>query len=122
MFSESVNTIEKWSRTTWQWAAPSIIWITSVEHSDIHIEQNLVHKFHVQDYEFLRNATFSKDYGVGIERMVGGSFAVSKFLTAEALETRTVLRIHSIQTGNIFQIQLHLYHSILIFRVYTINL
>lgn len=90
MFSESVNTIEKWSRTNWQWAAPSIVWIRTVEHSDIKVEQNLAHKFNVKDYDFLHNATFSSDYGVGIERMVGGSFAVSDFLTAEALETRTV--------------------------------
>ncbi|XP_017489126.1 PREDICTED: uncharacterized protein LOC108377379, partial [Rhagoletis zephyria] len=92
LFSEAVDTIEKWSKTDWPWSTPSIIWIQSVENSNIEKERVMAKKFVVHDYDFLYNASFRSDYGLGIERLMSGAFTFGKYITIPALETRIVTK------------------------------
>ncbi|TMW48189.1 hypothetical protein DOY81_006735, partial [Sarcophaga bullata] len=88
LFNEPVDTMHKWSVTGWKWAAPSIIWVHTVENSDLAMEQRLAKQFEVRDYEFLYNATFWDDYGFGIERIYSGSFSFGDYITGPALENK----------------------------------
>ncbi|XP_034664716.1 uncharacterized protein LOC117899058 [Drosophila subobscura] len=90
-YSAPVDTIEKWAQAGWKWAAPSIIWVHTVESSDLATEQILARNFEVRDYSFLANASFSPNYGLGIERLASGSLSVGNYVPAEALENRIVL-------------------------------
>lgn len=90
LFTEAVDTIEKWSKTDWAWAAPSIVWVQTIDSSNIEKEQIMSEKFEVHDYDFLYNASFRSDYGLGIERLMSGSFTFEDFITAPALETKIV--------------------------------
>ncbi|EDW24331.1 GL23463 [Drosophila persimilis] len=90
-YSAPVDTIEKWAQAGWKWAAPSIVWVHTVESSDLGIEQILARNFEVRDHSFLSNASFSPNYGLGIERLVSGSLSVGNYVPAEALENRIVL-------------------------------
>ncbi|XP_060647150.1 uncharacterized protein LOC132785175 [Drosophila nasuta] len=89
---DPVDTIEKWSQTKWKWAAPSIIWVHTVEQSDLLIDQILASIFEVRDYSFMYNASFYPNYGLGVERMSSGSFNFGNYVTLAALEDRIVLR------------------------------
>ncbi|KAH8381663.1 hypothetical protein KR093_010371, partial [Drosophila rubida] len=91
-YGAPVDTIEKWSETKWKWAAPSIIWVHTVEQSDLLTDQILASSFEVRDYNFLYNASFRPNYGLGVERMSSGSFNFGNYVTLAALEDRIVLR------------------------------
>ncbi|CAD6994175.1 unnamed protein product [Ceratitis capitata] len=90
LFTEAVDTMEKWSKTDWAWSAPAIVWRQTIEGSNIEKEQIMAKKFVVHDYDFLYNASFRMDYGVGIERLMSGSFTFGSFISAPALETKIV--------------------------------
>ncbi|XP_046806357.1 uncharacterized protein LOC111674785 [Lucilia cuprina] len=90
LFNEPVDTMHKWSLTGWKWAAPSIIWVHTVENSDLAMEQRLAKQFEVRDYEFLYNATFWDNYGFGVERIYSGSFSFGDYITGAALENKIV--------------------------------
>ncbi|XP_039948055.1 uncharacterized protein LOC120766544 isoform X1 [Bactrocera tryoni] len=90
LFTEAVDTMEKWSKTDWTWSAPSIVWIQTIDSSNIEKEQIMSEKFEVRDYDFLYNASFRSDYGLGIERLMSGSFSFGDYVTAPALETKIV--------------------------------
>ncbi|XP_037823173.1 uncharacterized protein LOC119611595, partial [Lucilia sericata] len=90
LFNEPVDTMHKWSLTGWKWAAPSIIWVHTVENSDLAMEQRLAKQFEVKDYEFLYNATFWDNYGFGVERIYSGSFSFGDYITGAALENKIV--------------------------------
>lgn len=109
IFTEAVDTIEKWSKSGWTWSAPSIIWIQSIDSSNIEKEQVMSEKFEVRDYDFLYNASFRSDYGLGIERLMCGSFTFGDYITAPALETKIV---------NFFELlSRKIYQSLHIFKV-----
>ncbi|KAI8046561.1 hypothetical protein M5D96_002772, partial [Drosophila gunungcola] len=44
-----VDTIEKWAQSQWKWAAPSIIWVQTVQSSDLETEQILARNFEFID-------------------------------------------------------------------------
>ncbi|XP_016969094.2 uncharacterized protein LOC108037123 [Drosophila rhopaloa] len=90
-FSAPVDTIEKWAQSQWKWAAPSIIWVHTVQSSDMETEQILAQNFEVHDYSYLYNASFAPNYGFGIERLSSGSLSVGDYVPTEALENRIVL-------------------------------
>ncbi|XP_017048767.1 uncharacterized protein LOC108093303 [Drosophila ficusphila] len=90
-FGAPVDTIEKWAQVEWKWAAPSIIWVHTVESSDLETEQILARNFEVHDYNYLSNASFMPNYGFGIERLSSGSISVGDYVSTEALENRIVL-------------------------------
>nr|QKN21513.1 ionotropic receptor [Zeugodacus tau] len=90
LFTEAVDTMEKWSKTDWTWSAPSIVWTQTIDSSHIEKEQIMSEKFVVHDYDFLYNASFRPDYGLGIERLMSGSFTFGDFITAPALETKII--------------------------------
>lgn len=90
LFNEPVDTMHKWSLTGWKWAAPSIIWVHTVENSDLEMEQRLAKQFEVRDYQFLYNATFWDNYGLGVERIYSGSFSFGDYVTGPALENKIV--------------------------------
>ncbi|XP_053952190.1 uncharacterized protein LOC128859312 [Anastrepha ludens] len=92
LFTEAMDTLRKWSTTDWTWGAPSIVWVQSIEGSDIVLEQIMTKKFEVQSYGFLYNASFRSDYGVGIERLMSGSFAFGDYITPPAMETKIVIK------------------------------
>ncbi|KAH8417936.1 hypothetical protein KR222_008706, partial [Zaprionus bogoriensis] len=89
---EPVDTIEKWAQAQWKWAAPSIIWVHTVEQSDLLTDQILAQNFEVHDYDFMYNASFRPNYGLGVERMGSGAFNFGNYVTLAALENRIVLR------------------------------
>uniref|UniRef100_A0A1I8PFK8 Ionotropic glutamate receptor C-terminal domain-containing protein n=1 Tax=Stomoxys calcitrans TaxID=35570 RepID=A0A1I8PFK8_STOCA len=92
LFNSPIDTIDKWSLTKWKWGAPSIIWITTVEQSDLKHEQLLTKSFEVRDYEFLYNASFRSDYGLALERLYSGSLNIGDYITMACLKTRILLR------------------------------
>ncbi|XP_075161285.1 ionotropic receptor 92a [Haematobia irritans] len=92
LFNAPVDTIQKWSLTNWKWGTPSIIWVTTVDQSDIEHEKILTQKFEVRDYDFLYNASFRDDYGLGLERLYSGSLNVGDYITMECLSSRTILK------------------------------
>ncbi|XP_034486559.1 uncharacterized protein LOC117791042 [Drosophila innubila] len=91
-YGAPVDTIEKWAQSQWKWAAPSIIWVHTVEQSDLLTEQILASSFEVRDYDFLYNASFRPNYGLGIERISSGALSVGDYVTLAALEDRIVMR------------------------------
>lgn len=90
LFSKPVDTMEKWSLTGWKWAAPSIIWIHTVENSDIALEKRLAKNFEVRDYDFMYKSTFWDNYGLGLERVYSGSFTFGEYITKPVLEKKVV--------------------------------
>ncbi|KAH8311157.1 hypothetical protein KR044_004609, partial [Drosophila immigrans] len=91
-YGAPVDTIDKWAETRWKWAAPSIIWVHTVEQSDLLTDQILASSFEVRDYDFLYNASFRPNYGLGVERMSSGSFNFGNYVTLAALEDRIVMK------------------------------
>ncbi|KAH8280162.1 hypothetical protein KR018_012567 [Drosophila ironensis] len=91
-YGHPVDTIQKFSEAEWKWGAPSIIWVHTIQSSDLVTEQILTRNFEVQDYTYLANASFMPDYGLGIERLSSGSLSVGDYVATEALENRIVLR------------------------------
>uniref|UniRef100_B3NYZ5 GG23878 n=1 Tax=Drosophila erecta TaxID=7220 RepID=B3NYZ5_DROER len=87
-YSAPVDTIEKWAHSDWKWSAPSIIWVHTVESSDLQTEQILARNFEVHDYSYLSNVSFMPNYGLGIERLSSGSLSVGDYVSTEALENR----------------------------------
>lgn len=85
-----MDTIGKWAEAQWKWAAPSIIWVHTVQSSDLVTEQILARNFEVRDYSYLSNASFMPNYGLGIERLSSGSLSVGDYVSTEALENRIV--------------------------------
>ncbi|EDV90510.1 GH14149 [Drosophila grimshawi] len=92
LYDAPVDTIEKWAQVKWKWAAPSIVWVHTVEKSDLDAEQILADKFEVRDYNFLYNASFRPNYGLAIERLASGAFNFGNYVTSQAVENRIVLR------------------------------
>uniref|UniRef100_A0A1A9WSE8 Ionotropic glutamate receptor C-terminal domain-containing protein n=1 Tax=Glossina brevipalpis TaxID=37001 RepID=A0A1A9WSE8_9MUSC len=92
LFTDPVDTMDKWIKTNWKWTAPSEVWITNIIHSDLMKEQILVQKFEMNDYDSLYKATFKDDYGLGIEGLSSGSFAFGKYITAPALEGKIITK------------------------------
>ncbi|XP_037727949.1 uncharacterized protein LOC119558556 [Drosophila subpulchrella] len=90
-YSAPVDTIEKWAQSQWKWAAPSIIWVHTIQSSDLETEQILSRNFEVHDYSYLSNVSFMPNYGFGIERLSSGSLSVGDYVSTEALENRIVL-------------------------------
>ncbi|KAH8264263.1 hypothetical protein KR038_005442 [Drosophila bunnanda] len=90
-YSAPVDTLGKWAEAQWKWAAPSIIWVHTVQSSDLVTEQILAQNFEVHDYSYLSNASFMPNYGLGIERLSSGSLSVGDYVSTEALENRIVL-------------------------------
>ncbi|XP_039492564.2 uncharacterized protein LOC120452409 [Drosophila santomea] len=90
-YSAPVDTIEKWAQSEWKWSAPSIIWVHTVQSSDLETEQILARNFEVHDYSYLSNVSFMPNYGLGIERLSSGSLSVGDYVSTEALENRIVL-------------------------------
>ncbi|XP_020814083.1 uncharacterized protein LOC110188646 [Drosophila serrata] len=90
-YSAPVDTLEKWAQAQWKWAAPSIIWVHTVQNSDLVTEQILAQSFEVHDYSYLANASFMPNYGLGIERLSSGSLSVGEYVSTEALDNRIVL-------------------------------
>uniref|UniRef100_A0A1A9UEZ6 Ionotropic glutamate receptor C-terminal domain-containing protein n=1 Tax=Glossina austeni TaxID=7395 RepID=A0A1A9UEZ6_GLOAU len=74
LFTDPVDTMDKWTKTNWKWTAPSMEWIINIEHSDLVKDQILTQKFEMNDLDFLYNASFRDDYGLGIEGLFSGSF------------------------------------------------
>ncbi|KAH8383357.1 hypothetical protein KR009_008155 [Drosophila setifemur] len=91
-YSAPVDTMEKFAQAQWKWAAPAIIWVHTVQSSDLATEQILTRNFEVHDYSYLSNASFMPNYGLGIERLASGSLSVGDYVSTEALENRIVLR------------------------------
>ncbi|XP_037943522.1 uncharacterized protein LOC119676355 [Teleopsis dalmanni] len=91
-YSEPIDTTYKWSQINWKWAAPAVIWVKTIENSDLVKEQVLTKNFETRNYDFLYNASFRNDYGIGIERLMSGSFSFSDFLTTAALDNKIVLK------------------------------
>jgi len=89
-YSAPVDTIEKWAQSEWKWAAPSIIWVHTIQSSDLETEQILSRNFEVHDYSYLSNVSFMPNYGFGIERLSSGSLSVGDYVSTEALENRIV--------------------------------
>lgn len=85
-----VDTIDKWAQAQWKWAAPSIIWVHTVEQSDVTTDQILADNFEVRDYNFMYNASYWPNYGLGIERMGSGAFSFGNYVTLDAMENRIV--------------------------------
>ncbi|XP_030371626.1 uncharacterized protein LOC115621922 [Scaptodrosophila lebanonensis] len=92
IYSAPVDSVQKWAQADWKWAAPSIIWVHTVENSDLVQEQILARNFEVRDYDFLYNASFSPNYGLGVERLASGVFNFGNYVTSTAVENRIVLR------------------------------
>ncbi|KAH8243826.1 hypothetical protein KR032_010418, partial [Drosophila birchii] len=90
-YSAPVDTLGKWAQAQWKWSAPSIIWVHTVQNSDLVTEQILAQNFEVHDYSYLSNVSFRPDYGLGIERLSSGSLSVGDYVSTEALENRIVL-------------------------------
>lgn len=90
LFNEPIDTIHKWSLTGWKWAAPSIIWIQTVERSDVIKDQQLVASFEVRDHDFMYNASFRNDYGLALERLYSGSLNVDDYITVAVLGSKIV--------------------------------
>ncbi|XP_017005016.2 uncharacterized protein Ir92a [Drosophila takahashii] len=90
-YSAPVDTIEKWAQSQWKWAAPSIIWVHTIQSTDLETEQILARNFEVHDYSYLANVSFMPNYGFGIERLSSGSLSVGDYVSTEALENRIVL-------------------------------
>ncbi|KAH8336597.1 hypothetical protein KR074_011987 [Drosophila pseudoananassae] len=91
-YSAPVDTIEKFALAQWKWAAPSIIWVHTIQSSDLVTEQVLAKNFEVHDYSYLSNASYMPNYGLGIERLSSGSLSVGDYVATDALENRIVLR------------------------------
>jgi len=89
-YGAPVNTIEKWAQAKWKWAAPSIIWVHTVEQSDMLTDQILARNFEVRDYDFMYNASFRPNYGLGVERLSSGAITFGNYVTLAALEDRIV--------------------------------
>lgn len=70
-------------------------WIINIEHSDLVKDQILTQKFEMNDLDFLYNASFRDDYGLGIEGLFSGSFTFGKYITAPALEGKIVSYINT---------------------------
>lgn len=49
--------------------------------------------FQVQQANFLRNASFSRNYGIGIEQLHSGNYAFDEYIKADALEYLDVKKI-----------------------------
>uniref|UniRef100_A0A1A9ZBL1 Uncharacterized protein n=1 Tax=Glossina pallidipes TaxID=7398 RepID=A0A1A9ZBL1_GLOPL len=96
LFTDPVDTIDKWTKTNWKWTAPSMEWIINIEQSDLVKDQILTQKFEMNDLDFLYNASFRDDYGLGIEGLFSGSFTFGKYITAPALEGKIVSYINTI--------------------------
>uniref|UniRef100_A0A1B0B8M5 Ionotropic glutamate receptor C-terminal domain-containing protein n=1 Tax=Glossina palpalis gambiensis TaxID=67801 RepID=A0A1B0B8M5_9MUSC len=92
LFTDPVDTMDKWTKTNWKWTAPSMEWIINVEDSDLVKDQILAQKFEVNDPDFLYNISFRDDYGLGIEGLFSGSFTFGKYITAPALEGKIVTK------------------------------
>ncbi|EDW83205.2 uncharacterized protein Dwil_GK22446 [Drosophila willistoni] len=90
-YSAPIDTIAKWAHAQWKWAAPSIIWVHTVEHSDLVNEQIMARNFKVRDYDFLYNASFLPNYGLGIERLASGAYSFGDYVTQAAVENRIIL-------------------------------
>ncbi|EDV30287.2 uncharacterized protein Dana_GF23026 [Drosophila ananassae] len=91
-YSAPVDTLEKFALAQWKWAAPSIIWVHTIQTSDLVTEQVLAKNFEVHDYSYLSNASYMPNYGLGIERLSSGSLSVGDYVSTDALENRIVLR------------------------------
>ncbi|XP_064551072.1 uncharacterized protein Ir92a [Drosophila montana] len=91
LYGAPVDTIGKWAQAQWKWAAPSIVWLHTVEKSHLLTEQILADNFEVRDYSYLYNASFQPNYGLGIERLASGAFNFGNYVTREAVENRIVL-------------------------------
>ncbi|EDW16452.2 uncharacterized protein Dmoj_GI22230 [Drosophila mojavensis] len=91
LYADPVDSIEKWAQAQWKWAAPSIIWVHTVEQSDLLTDQILADNFQVRDYTFMYNASFKPNYGLGIERLASGAFNFGNYVTREAVENRIVM-------------------------------
>ncbi|XP_037899376.1 uncharacterized protein LOC119643939, partial [Glossina fuscipes] len=96
LFTDPVDTMDKWTKTNWKWTAPSMEWIINVEDSDLVKDQILAQKFEINDPDFLYNISFRDDYGLGIEGLFSGSFTFGKYITAPALEGKIVSYINAI--------------------------
>ncbi|XP_055908394.1 uncharacterized protein LOC129943156 [Eupeodes corollae] len=85
LFTDPVDTIKKFSATTWKWGAPAPAWVLTILDSDIPYEQIMAKKFEVRNYGELKNATFSGSYGFGVERLHGGEFTYGDYIEEGAL-------------------------------------
>ncbi|XP_055847718.1 uncharacterized protein LOC129913189 [Episyrphus balteatus] len=85
LFTDPVDTIKKFSATTWKWGAPAPAWVMTIWDSDIPYEWIMARKFEIRNYGDLKNATYNGEYGLGVERLHGGGFTFGDYIVEGAL-------------------------------------
>ncbi|CAD7084259.1 unnamed protein product [Hermetia illucens] len=69
-----------------KWSAPANAWILTIAESQIPFEHTLVNNFEIKSYSEMRNLTFSRKYGFGVERLSSGLYSFGPYIQEDALD------------------------------------
>lgn len=85
-YVKKIDSIHKFVERGIHWGAPEPEWAATIDTSNQNDREAMVKLFQVQQPAFLRNASFSRNYGIGIEQLHSGNYAFDEYIKADALE------------------------------------
>lgn len=77
-------------KTGYHWGAPQPAWAYSIENAQVPDDLAMYRRFESHDNDELHNRSFSRSYGIGIERLHAGSYSFYDYVQLDSLAKQEV--------------------------------
>lgn len=74
----------------YHWGAPQAVWVLSLLTTPLDDDMALANTFELRSEAYLRNASFSRTYGIPIERLHARSFTFGSHVRMDTIKHREV--------------------------------
>lgn len=84
-YHEKITTIRQFVDRGYHWGAPQPAWAYSIRHAEVHDDRAMYDRFESQSNDRLHNLSFSRTYGIGLERLHAGSYSFGDYVRMDSL-------------------------------------
>lgn len=89
-YHDKIETSHDFVRTGYKWGAPQPAWAYSIRLAQAADDLAMFQRFEAHPDEILRNKSFSRNYGIGIERLHAGSYSFGDYVQMDSLQKQDV--------------------------------
>lgn len=89
-YHEKITTVHQFVQTGYHWGAPQPAWAYSIRHAQVPDDLAMYRRFESHSNEELHNRSFSRTYGIAIERLHAGSYSFNDYVQMDALSKQDV--------------------------------
>lgn len=81
-----IDTVHQFVAKSIKWGATQPAWAMTLKTPNEMDRKKMIKLFEIRSAIFLRNASFSRNYGLGIEKLHSGNYAFNDYIKADALD------------------------------------